>query len=201
MITLLLALTFQDLQDRPSKFGYELYREVRSEEKDKNVLVSPLSVYLALAMAYNGSGGETRDAMARVLRAEGLTLEDFNRAVASLQKSLTDADPKVKLAIANSLWVNEPVRFHEDFLKRSRDTFQAESVSLPFRDPATLRRINDWVSRNTNGKIEKILDEINPEMLGYLINAVYLKGKRNSTRKGRGIGRSRSSTARTRRSR
>lgn len=166
MMTLFLALCLQ--QDT---FDFDLYERVRNERKGENVFLSPASVYFALAMAYNGSGGTTREAMAKVLRAEGLTLEDLNKSIANLLKSLSDIDPKVQLAIANSLWIRKDQKFQEGFAKRLKETFRAEAATM---DSAAT--INDWVKKNTGGKIEKIIDDIDPEVLAYLINAVYFKG-------------------------
>lgn len=173
MTTLLLAFCLQEAQ---SEFGFDLYDRVRKERKNENVFLSPASVYFALAMTYNGSGGSTREAMAKVLRSDKLTMEDFNKDVAALLKALADVDPRVKLAIANSLWVRKDMKFQEGFLKRVKETYRAEATSLDFGDPKSTARLNDWVKTNTGGRIEKIVDEIDPEMIAYLVNAVYFKG-------------------------
>ena len=53
-----------------NKFGLELFKEVVKEQGDKNVFISPLSVSMALGMAYNGADGTTRDAMQKTLALE-----------------------------------------------------------------------------------------------------------------------------------
>src|SRR5689334_18082939 len=56
------------------KFGFKLYAQLLNESAEKNIFVSPPSVALSLTMAYNGSQGATRAAMARALETQGLSL-------------------------------------------------------------------------------------------------------------------------------
>src|SRR5262245_23093045 len=69
-------------------FGFDLFQQLRRQEADKNVFFSPLSVTVALAMTYNGAAGETKKAMARALKIEGMNDDALNRASAELLKAL-----------------------------------------------------------------------------------------------------------------
>src|SRR5262245_10386657 len=160
-----------------NRFGFELFNQLQLKDKGKNVFYSPLSVALALSMAYNGAAGETKEAMRRTLKTEGLSLDELNQASAALINSLRSSDPKVELAVANSLWARREVKFREDFLERNRQFFAAEVASLDFGAPSALTAINDWVSRNTKSKIPSIINQINPDDVMFLINAVYFKGQ------------------------
>lgn len=160
-----------------TKFGMKLYQEALKESAGRNVLISPASVAICLAMVYNGAAGETRAAMARALEAQGLTLEELNRAYADLKASLENPDPKVQLEIANSLWARQGLTFKPDFINRNKQFFGAEVTALNFDDAAAVGRINSWVSEKTKGKIEKIVDQISPDSIMFLINAIYFKGK------------------------
>ncbi len=159
-----------------TQFGFNLFDEIRKTEQDKNIFISPLSISIALAMTLNGASGETEQAMANTLHLQGLDAEAINAGYAGLRQALEVADPKVILTIANSLWARQGVPFKQDFLQRNTEYFGAEVSTLNFTDPNTLTTINQWVNTNTNGKIQKILDEINPDMVLFLINAIYFKG-------------------------
>ncbi|MDE0399464.1 MAG: serpin family protein [Candidatus Poribacteria bacterium] len=159
-----------------TQFGFDLFNEIRKIEEDKNIFISPLSISIALAMTLNGASGETEQAMANTLHLQGLGSEAINPGYAGLRQALQVADPKVILTIANSLWARQGVPFKQDFLQRNTQFFGAEVSTLDFTDPNTLPTINQWVNTNTNGKITKILDEINPDMVLFLINAIYFKG-------------------------
>ena len=159
-----------------AKFGFNLFNEIRKTEQEKNIFISPFSVSIALAMALNGASGETEQAMTHTLQLQGLDSESINPGYAGLRQTLLMSDPKVTLTIANSLWARQGFSFKQDFLQRNTQFFGAEVSTLDFMDPNTLTTINQWVNTNTNGKITKILDEINPDAVLFLINAIYFKG-------------------------
>ena len=160
-----------------NRFGFELFNQLQLKDKGKNIFYSPLSVALALSMAYNGAARETEEAMRRTLKIEGLSLDKLNEASAGLINSLRGSDPKVELAVVNSLWARREGKFKEDFLDRNRQFFAAEVASLDFGSPGALSAINNWVSRNTKSKIPSIIDRINPDDVMFLVNAVYFKGQ------------------------
>ena len=159
-----------------TQFGFDLFNDIRKIEQDKNIFISPLSISIALAMTLNGASGETEHAMTNTLHLQGLGSESINMGYAGLRHALQVADPKVTLAIANALWARQNVPFKQDFLQRNTQFFGAEVSTLDFTDPNTLPTINQWVNTNTNGKITKILDEINLDTVLFLINAIYFKG-------------------------
>jgi serine protease inhibitor len=160
-----------------SRFTFKLYNQLLKQRAGKNVFVSPSSVLVALAMTYNGAEGETRQAMARALEIEGLSLQEVNTALADLNSSLGTADPKLQLNIANSLWAQKGVSLKPDFIQRSKDYYSAEVTSLDFSSPGAPATINAWVKNNTGNRIEKIVDGINPQTILFLINAIYFKGQ------------------------
>jgi serine protease inhibitor len=162
-----------------SRFAFKLYNQVLKHGATKNVFVSPSSVILALAMTYNGAEGETRQAIAQALEIEGLSLPEVNRAFSDLKSMLGTADPKLQLKIANSLWARNGVSLKPDFIQRSKEYYAAEVTSLDFNNPTAPGTINSWVSNNTDGRIEKIVDRISSDTILFLINAIYFKGQWN----------------------
>ena len=159
-----------------TQFGFDLFNEIRKTERNQNIFISPFSISTALTMTLNGASGETAQAMINGLRLQGIESESINRGYAQLHQILQVSDPKVVLTIANSLWAHQGVPFKQDFLQRNTEYFGAEISTLDFMDPSTLTTINQWVNTNTNGKISEILDEINPDLVLFLINAIYFKG-------------------------
>lgn len=159
------------------KFAFKLYDQVLKQRTGKNMFVSPASVMMALAMTYNGADGQTRQEMARALELEGMSLEDVNRAFTDLKSALTPTDPKVQLKIGNSLWIRNGFPVKPAFIARNEKHYAAEIASLDFDDPAAPKTINSWVNKSTEGKIDKIVDRIEPETVLFLINAIYFKGQ------------------------
>ena len=157
-------------------FGFALFEQLRQETPDENVLVSPTSVALALAMAYNGAGGETQAAIAATLKLHNLDIDQLNAGNQALTEYLTQLDPEVALAIANSLWINESLPVRPDYVKRMQTAYAAEVAALNFSQPAATDRINRWVKEKTRDRIPTIVDQLPPDQLLVLVNAVYFKG-------------------------
>jgi serine protease inhibitor len=160
-----------------TRFGFNLYAELLRHTPGENILVSPSSIAMALEMTYNGAQGQTRDAMTRALAIGGLDLDELNRANAALRRSLESPDPKVQLSVANSLWARKGLSFKADFIERNRQYYGAQVEDLDFGDPAAAAKINRWVSEKTAGKIPEIIDNVGPDSILFLINAIYFKGK------------------------
>ena len=165
------------LQAASSRFAFKLYDQITKQRTSENTFVSPASVMLALAMTYNGADGTTRQGMARTLEIEGMSLDEVNRAFAELKSALNPTDPKIQLKIANSLWARKEFALRPAFIKRSKDYYEAEIASLDFANPAAPKTINSWVNKNTEGKIDKIVDQISSDAVLFLINAIYFKGQ------------------------
>ena len=135
----------------------------------KNTLISPFSVMSALAMTANGADGETLAQMEKVL---GMPLEELNAYIKAYSSSLPQGE-KYKLNPANSIWFTSGDNFqvNEDFLKKVSANYDADIFQADF-DDATLKDINNWVKEKTDGMIPEILDQMSPDAVMYLINAL-----------------------------
>jgi serpin B len=171
------ALVDSKLVDANRRFSFKLFSEILKQDSKKNVFVSPTSVAIALSMTYNGANGETQQAMAKALELQGMSLQQVNQANDALKASLETADPAVQLAIANSLWVKQGVTFKPDFMQSNQQFYKAKVTELDFAKPEAPGIINSWVKENTRGKIDKIVQQIDPADVLFLINAIYFKGK------------------------
>ena len=158
-----------------TKFGFKLFSQINTDNA-KNVFVSPSSVAIALAMTYNGADGSTKQAMAKTLELQNISLERINQNYATLRTLLENPDENVQLNIANSLWANQDANLKPDFLQRNRNFYKAQVTNLNFADADAPNIINSWVNQNTRGKISKIVEKIPPEQALFLVNAIYFKG-------------------------
>ena len=158
-------------------FGLNLFRDVlAAAEADENVMVSPLSVSLALTMTYNGAEGETKVAMEQAMEMTGLNRAEINSLNKDLVTALLAHDPSVKLEIANSIWYRDDFTVKPDFISVNQNYYDAVVNAMDFADPGTVDVINQWVADQTHKKIEKIVDQISSESFMFLINAIYFKG-------------------------
>ncbi|MBO4356300.1 MAG: serpin family protein [Clostridia bacterium] len=152
-------------------FALKLFKESVASS-DKSVMVSPLSVILALAMTANGADGNTLKEMETVL-GKDLTLDILNKYLKNYVASLKSVDG-ASVKIANSIWFRDDedeFRVKDAFLQTNADYYNAAAYSAPF-DSDTLKDINNWVRENTDGMIDKVLDEIPKDAIMYLINTI-----------------------------
>lgn len=166
----------KQLVSSADKFGLKLFKKVNELEQNKNLFISPLSVSLALGMTLNGANTSTYDSMKATLELPEVPQLQINEAYKSLIELLMNIDPKVNFKIANSIFYRNTFTFENEFIELNKKYFDALVKGLNFSDPASVGIINQWVKENTNGKIDKIVDEIENDIVMFLINALYFKG-------------------------
>ncbi len=169
--------TTRTLISASNRFGFDLFRDIYQHETEgKNLMISPLSIQLALSMTYNGAGGTTKEAFEKVLHAGELPEADLNKANHDLTKALLEVDPRVIMEIANSIWYRNTFHVEDAFLDINKKYYDAEVRPLNFSDPTSKDIINGWVDEKTHHRIPEIVDDIDPMSVMFLINAVYFKG-------------------------
>lgn len=165
------------LLEAENEFGFELFKLVYgTETQQENVMLSPLSVSLALAMTYNGANGDTKTAMEKTLKVHGLTPDDINKSYFDLVNALKSLDHKVLLEIANAIYYRKDFMVENSFVKTNQQYYNAEVSALDFSSPQAVITVNDWVAEKTHDKIKTILDRITPQQVMFLLNAIYFKG-------------------------
>ena len=153
-----------------SDFAVKLFKKTVTE--GENSLISPLSVMLALAMTANGADNATKTQMEALLGGTK-TIDTLNEYLYTYVKSLPSGE-KSKLKIANSIWFRDDedrLTIDRNFLQKNADYYGASVYKSAF-DGQTLKDINGWVKQNTDGMINKILDQISDDSVMYLINAI-----------------------------
>jgi serine protease inhibitor len=157
-------------------FAFDLLRNTISSSGETNVFISPLSVSIALGMAWNGANGQTKTEMETVLKMNGMYATDINSYYKVMQSTLPGIDPTTKLSIANSLWYKTGFPVKTDFLKVNTDYFGAYVKELDFSKAWAVDTINNWCAKKTNNLITKPLDRIDANDVMFLVNAIYFKG-------------------------
>ena len=174
-----------ELVDGNSAFAFDLYQILR--EGRENVFYSPYSISVALAMTYSGARGETERQMADALRFalpqdrlhpafNGLDLELARRGEGAEGKD----EEGFRLNVVNAIWGQEGYEFLSEFLDVLAENYGAGLRVLDFEDAPEASRvtINDWVSEQTEDRIEDLIPQgvINEWTLLVLTNAIYFNG-------------------------
>ena len=161
-----------------TNFAFDFFKTLQTDpqaDAKENIFVSPLSLHIALGMLVNGATQETKNEIIDALKANNISLEDLNIAYKKLLTELPQADPKVKMALANAIFYKNSFNVLPTFFTEIQNNFNAQITGLPF-NPSDAAIINQWASDHTNGKIKKILDTIHPDLVMLLMNALYFKG-------------------------
>ena len=159
-----------------NELGFKLLEEIETDENG-NSFISPTSLLMALSMVYNGADGVTKEEIATTLRLESIDVDDLNKANASLISMLHQETDAIQLDIANSIWLNERFHFQDDFALSNKAYFNAAIEEIDITDKGSANRINEWVRKATNEKIEEIVEApLNPDLVAILVNALYFKG-------------------------
>lgn len=152
-------------------FALDLFGPLVSRD-EKNIVVSPVSAYLALLLAAQGAEGET---LAQFEGLLGMSKEEMTAAYATLMKAFAE-DGGAK--IANSAWVDERFAIREEYLEDLGESMQAEIFRQTLSTDTGRAAINDWIEDRTEGMLPDFLSRNLPEETGMaLINAVYLKAQ------------------------
>ncbi|SHE67677.1 serpin B [Mariniphaga anaerophila] len=164
------------LVEADNTFGVELFQKIREESSEENLMVSPLSISIALAMAYNGADGATKTEMENVLKLNGLSADNINASYKMFIRALQSLDEEVALEIANAIFYAEGFSVKKSFVSVNEATYGAEISELNFGSPTAVESINNWVAEKTHDKIQTIIDQLNPMDRMVLLNAVYFYG-------------------------
>lgn len=166
-----------EVVDKTSAFAFDFFKTLHTTQPAAdNVFVSPLSLHIALGMLVNGAEGQTADEIKKTLGVQSLSQTELNDLYAYLLEALPEVDRSVTISLANSVWHRNSFQVEQSFLDVLRKSFKAQVTAEDFNNPATVSKINQWASDNTNGKITKVIERIEPDMVLFLLNALYFKG-------------------------
>ena len=141
----------------------------------KSFIYSPLSITYVLGMVNDAATGQTEKELEQTLGFHEGGIKAVNEYCKKLIDGLPKVDENVKLNIANAIFLNKDYTLKPQFEQDMSDYYDAKAEALDFSSPQTLEHINGWCNDKTKGMIPKILDEVNPYMVSYLLNAIYFK--------------------------
>ena len=143
---------------------------------DKDYVISPLSMQFLLGMILDGAQGETADEICQTLGYGKGEVKEVNEYCRQMLTQLPQMDKQTKLNIANAIVVDKGYPLKSAYKADVARYYDAEVSNLDFsQTKASADKINKWCSDHTEGLIPKILEETSPDMLAYLLNAMYFK--------------------------
>ncbi|XP_036926290.1 alpha-2-antiplasmin [Sturnira hondurensis] len=151
-------------------FTTDLFSMVAQRSASPNLILSPLSVALALSHLALGAQNQTLQRLQQVLHADsGPCLPHL------LSRLCQDLGPGA-FRMAARMYLRKGFPIKEDFLKQSEHLFGAKPINLMGKKGDDLANINKWVKETTEGKIEDFLSELSDDTVLLLLNAIHFQG-------------------------
>lgn len=139
-------------------------------------VISPLSVSYLMGMLANGADGDTQKEILVSLGVGDVSLQTLNESYRALLNSTATADKQTTINIANYIAADKHFSLKSDFRNTVGKMYDAGVESLDFSSSKAVDKINQWCSKQTNGMIPKIVDQLSASDVAVLINAIYFEG-------------------------
>lgn len=166
----------QDFANDNNQFTLNFLKTVNEvDQSSKSFIYSPLSITYVLSMVNDAAVGETEKELEQTLGFHEGGIQAVNEYCKKLIEGLPKVDKDVTLNIANAIFVNQGYTLKKQFEQDMKYYYDAKAEALDFSSPETLDHINGWCNDKTRGMIPTILDEVDPRMMSYLLNAIYFK--------------------------
>lgn len=139
-------------------------------------VISPLSVSYLMGMLANGADGDTQKEILASLGVSDVTLQTLNESYRALLNSTATADKQTTINIANCIAADKHFSLKSNFRNTVGKMYDAGVESLDFSSSKAVDKINQWCSKQTNGMIPKIVDQLSASDVAVLMNAIYFEG-------------------------
>ena len=146
-----------------------------TDRSGKSFIYSPLSITYVLGMVNDAATVLTEKELEETLGFHEGGIQAVNDYCKILIDGLPKVDNKVTLNIANAIFLNKNYTLKPQFTQDMHTYYDAKAEALDFKAAETLDHINGWCNEKSNGMIPTILDEVDPLMVSYLLNAIYFK--------------------------
>ena len=143
-------------------FALSFFRNVNAvTAPEENIVVSPYSAGMVLAMLEAGAEGQTKAELDNAL----------NGAVFGKQE--LDGGDNTIVQSSNAVWISDNFSVRNRYVSHLENDFGAFIDTQNFSSPSAVNVINDWCAEKTSGKIKKIIERVSPDMVMLLVNALY----------------------------
>ncbi|NXE49108.1 A1AT protein, partial [Casuarius casuarius] len=159
-------------------FAFRFYRQVTMEDPRRNIFFSPVSISAGFAVLALGSRAATQ---AQVLEGLAFNLteireEEIHDGFRHLLLELNRPDSQMQLNMGNTLFMDKHLKPLKTFLKDSKKLYKAKVISSNFQNSTEAKNeINDYIKNKTHGKVNKIVEDLDPNTLMVLVNYIYFK--------------------------
>ncbi|NWX47939.1 A2AP protein, partial [Steatornis caripensis] len=160
----------QRVADGLMRFSIDLLREVQLEANRTNVILSPLSIALALSHLALGAADQTEKHLLEAMHLESVPC--LHHMLGTLRRRLVESP----LSFVSRLYLQKGFEVKEKFLEDSEKFYGAKPVTLSGMGDDDLVAINKWVKEATNGQIPTFLQQLPESTVMLLLSAIHFHG-------------------------
>lgn len=161
-------------------FAFSLYKELALKNPDKNIVFSPFSISTALAVLSLGARSKTLEEILEGLKFNfsKASEADIHQGFGQLLHMLSQQGDQVQISTGSAMFVEKSLQILTEFKEKARGFYQAEASTTDFQQPHEVKKlINDYVKKQTQGKIKDLISDLDKDALMVLVNYIYFKGK------------------------
>ena len=150
-----------------NNFAFNAAKLIAESSQEGNFFFSPYSIITAFGMVYAGAKGSTANEIESALNFSPEIHKNLNLIAKEINHEIFKS--------ANRVWLQKGLNLNDSYKTLLSDNYLSSAYELDFANSLESSRkfINNWVSRQTQGKIKDLLSELNPGTLMILTNAVY----------------------------
>lgn len=172
-----------DIPSANNQFAMNFYSQI-SKNTSENIFFSPVSIFTAFAIVYEGAQEDTASEIQHLFDFQTDSKERKNN-FKSMLNGFEDSgflgvrEPEYKLQMANALWLADSFEPKQEYVDTAKTYYDSKVAKVDFVSNAGVNTINQWVSDQTQNKIEKLFEENSTDELTALVitNAIYFKGE------------------------
>lgn len=165
-----------------NEFGLDIFKTEVNGRKDKNIILSPISLFTAFNVVLNGATGTTREQLKDGMKLKAFEDDQLNPEMNKLINAVGDTYPGIPgtTKIFNSLWINKNFSVKNSFIDIAESYYGSDTFKKDFGNPGTIKDMNNWINQKSAGLIKNPIDEINKETRLDIFNILYFVGKWSS---------------------
>ncbi|KAK7817441.1 hypothetical protein U0070_024915 [Myodes glareolus] len=161
-------------------FAFSLYKKLALKNPDKNIFFSPFSISTALAVLSLGARSKTLDEILEGLKFNfsKASEADIHQGFGHVLHMLSQPGDQVQISTGSTMFVEKNLQILAEFKEKARALYKAEASMTNFQQPHEVKKlINDYVRKQTQGKIKDLISDLDEDALMVLVNYIYFKGK------------------------
>ncbi|KRY91892.1 Actin-related protein 2/3 complex subunit 2 [Trichinella pseudospiralis] len=166
-----------------TEFIWKLFQKIKNSKRASEcIFLSPMSVLLAVGMAYFGAAGKTKLEIQRAIFGDAAKEKDARALFVEINKILTTKSinfNKMKLLVANCVYIQEGFKLLTPYVEEMKK-ISSDIIEVDFMDIKEARLvINQWICNKTERKIENLIPPnlLQPITTSVIANAIYFKAQ------------------------